>query len=149
MNEKEFTFTTLFNILKKDYLFNPRNFMTDFALGQIKAINNIFPECTIHSCFFHFSQAIWHNFKYPKSLWNYNDIITGSESIIKNFYFTNNICENINRYLNKNLKNGICSNYIFRNSILSVIEQFENKLINQNIENKKSDILSFYIKKEK
>lgn len=87
--------------------------------------------------------------RYPKSLWSYNYIITGPEYMKKNFYFTNNLFENINRYLNKNLKKGICSNFIFRNSILSIIDQFENKIINQTIENKKSDILTFYINKEK
>lgn len=87
--------------------------------------------------------------RYPKSLYSYNYIITGPEYMKKNFYFTNNLFENINRYLNKNLKKGICSNFIFRNSILSIIDQFENKIINQTIENKKSDILTFYINKEK
>jgi hypothetical protein len=82
--------------IKKHYSFNPRNFMTYFALEQIKA-NNIFPDCAIHSCFFHFSQAIWHNCKYPKSLWNYNDIINGPEYMKNNFYFTNNLCEDINK----------------------------------------------------
>ena len=49
---------------------------------------------------------------------------------MKNFYFTNNLCENINRYLNTYLKRGICSNFLFRTSISAVIDQFENKSIN-------------------
>ena len=32
---------------------------------------------------------------------------------------------------------------------MNIIDQFENKTINQTIENKKSDILSFYIKNNK
>lgn len=211
MNEKEFTYEILFTYLKEKYYFNPRNFMVDFALGQIKAINSVFPEYQIHSCFFHFSQSIWKNFKkynlcgkgtyednyellfniqilcfiererisnfyklivkkykdkkcknffnyfaktwlgnrFPKSLWNYNDVVLGDDTKLKYFNFTNNLCENINRYLNRFLKNGICSNFLFRTSILNIIDQFENKTINQTIENKKSDILSFYIKNNK
>ena len=37
-NEKEYTFNALFTYLKEIYTFNPRNFMFDFALGQIKAL---------------------------------------------------------------------------------------------------------------
>ena len=50
--------------------------------------------------------------------------------------FTNNLCENINRFLNSNLKRGICSNFLFRASILSIIEQFENKTVNDLTEKK-------------
>ena len=35
MNEKEFTFSFVFNHLKNEFSFNPRNFMADFAMGQI------------------------------------------------------------------------------------------------------------------
>ena len=63
MNEKEYTFSFIFNYLKNEFSFSPRNFMADFAMGQINAIKSIFPECKIHSCFFHFSQAVWKNFK--------------------------------------------------------------------------------------
>ena len=40
--------------------------MCDFSLGQINAVNEIFPECNIHCCFFHFSQCIWKKFKENK-----------------------------------------------------------------------------------
>ena len=208
-NEKEYTFKHLFTILKEKYSFNPRNIMCDFSLGQINAVRVVYPECRIHCCFFHFSQAIWRKFKenrlcgqntyednnellfniqimcfmkrdkidnfykqlkkiynkekykdffiyfsrtwmgkkYPKILWNFNDIINGEEEKIKNFYFTNNLCENVNRYLNSYLRRGICSNFLFRTSLLSVIDQFANKTINDTIEKKKSDILKFYIEK--
>ena len=36
---------------------------------------------------------------YPKKLWNYHDIIENEEDR-KKFNFTNNIIENIDRYLN-------------------------------------------------
>ena len=51
------------NILKKNYQFNPKNFMVDFPTSQIKAIQRCFPRCNVHCCFFHFSQAIWRNIK--------------------------------------------------------------------------------------
>ena len=37
--------------------------MCDFNTAQIKAINTIFPEYKLNTCFFHFSQAIWKNFR--------------------------------------------------------------------------------------
>ena len=97
--------------------------------------------------FFEYFSKNWLGGKYPKNLWNYYDIINNDNSNnITHFHLTNNLCENINRYLNSNLKRGICSNFLFRTSILMVIEQFENKSDNISIENKKSDILKFYIK---
>ena len=62
-NEKEYTFKFIFKLLKEKYYFNPRNIMCDFSLGQINAVKYIFPLENIHCCFFHFSQAIWQNFK--------------------------------------------------------------------------------------
>ena len=86
--------------------------------------------------------------RYPINLWNFNDMITGDDNNVKNFLFTDDLGENINRYLNTNLRCGICSNFLFRNSILSLIDQFDNKSINENTDNKKSSILTFYIKKK-
>ena len=62
-NEKEYTFSALFSYLKDKFSFNPHNFMYDFSLGQINALKTVFPENQLHCCFFHFSQAIWSNFK--------------------------------------------------------------------------------------
>lgn len=85
--------------------------------------------------------------KYPKNLCNFYDIISSDESKTKYFYFTNNLCENIYKYLNTFLKRGICSNFLFRISLLAVIDQFENKSINDSNDKKISDILSFYVKR--
>ena len=111
MNEKEFSFSVLFNCLKNNYSFNPRNFITYFALEQIKA-NNIFPDCAIHSCFFHFSQAIQHSCKnnkitgkgtykkYYELLFNIQIMCFIKKDKIKNFY------KKIKKILkNKNTKN--------------------------------------------
>lgn len=53
-NEKENTFKALFKILKENYHFNPRNIICDFALWQIKAVKEIYPDTQIHCCFFTF-----------------------------------------------------------------------------------------------
>ena len=62
-NEKEFTFKKIFEYLRDNYSFNPPKIMCDFRLSQINACKNIFPNCLIHCCFFHFSQCIWNKFK--------------------------------------------------------------------------------------
>ena len=64
------------------------------------------------------------------------------------FHVTNNITENINRYLNNKLKKAICSNFLFRECILDIIVQFKLKINENNkVSPKKSEILDFYIKK--
>lgn len=38
--------------------------MVDFNLTQIKGLKNVYVNnISIHECFFHFSQAIWRNFR--------------------------------------------------------------------------------------
>jgi hypothetical protein len=56
--EIEETFNNIFEYLSLKYSFKPRSFMCDFNLAQLKSIKFIFPDCLIHTCFFHFSQAI-------------------------------------------------------------------------------------------
>ena len=191
-NEKEFTFKKIFSYLRDNYSFNPPKIMCDFMISQIKACQEIFPNCLIHCCFFHFSQCIWNKFKkyklcgkgtyianytllfniqlicfmkrdninkfykelkkkynnakykdffqyfssnwlgdrYPKKLWNYNDLIMEENALIK-FHFTNNITENINRYLNYELKLSKCSSTLFKKIILNIIAQFDTKNFNE------------------
>lgn len=62
-NENEDTFNNIFGYLAAKYSFKSRRFMYDFNIAQIKSIKSEFPDCFIHTCFFHFSQAIWQNFK--------------------------------------------------------------------------------------
>ena len=209
MNEKEFTFLNVFKILLKKYQFNPTNLMYDFRISQINAAKQIFSHCNLHCCFFHYSQAIWSNFKkyqlcgkgtygensellfnlqllcfikkdkveklfdmiknkyknikfnkffnyfkrtwlgktIPLPLWNYSDLIEeeGNSIINKKFHYTNNISENINKFLNINLRKAKCSCLLFKETILDIIKQFDNKNSNNNCENSKSEILKFYI----
>ncbi len=190
-NEKIDTFIKIFQYLKTNYQFNPKNIMADFRISQIKAIQKVFQRCNIHCCFFHFSQSIWRNFKknglcgkgtyitnyelliniqclcfiskekindmfnnikkkyksekykkffsyftktwlgnkIPNTLWNFNDLLSNPNNVTF-FHLTNNITENINRYLNIKLKKAFCSNYLFRESILDNITQFKLKTSN-------------------
>ena len=57
------TFKNILKYLSNKYSFKPRRFMCDFNIAQIKAINSIFLDCKLNTCFFHFSQAIWINFR--------------------------------------------------------------------------------------
>ena len=50
--------------------------------------------------------------------------------------------ENINRYLNSNLKRGKCSKTLLREAILNIMLKFYNKYINNT---KINDILKYYI----
>lgn len=47
-------------------LLNPKHIMVDFELAAINAVADIFPEATVHGCFFHFSQAVWRNIQKHK-----------------------------------------------------------------------------------
>ena len=56
--------------------------------------------------------------------------------------------ENINRYLNNNLKRAKCSKSLFRECILNIILQFSNKVINESLEKNKTELLKFYVNKK-
>ena len=83
----------------------------------------------------------------PLRIWNFYDIIS-KDSIDERFYYTNNLTENINRYLNSNLKRSRCSKNIFKEAILNIISQFETKVINEVNNSKKTDLLKYYISKK-
>ena len=61
------------------------------------------------------------------------------------FNFTNNLTENINRYLCSRLKRAVCSTFLFREIIFDVIAQFKTKTSNYILKYKKTDVLNFYI----
>ena len=62
-NEKEETYTFIFDKLKKDFSFNPFIITLDHAKYISKAIKKIYPETIQVKCFFHFMQAINKNLK--------------------------------------------------------------------------------------
>ena len=100
-----------------------------------------------YKSFFKYYRKTWLGSKYPLKLWNFNDIIK-NYNIDDKFYFTNNLTENINRYLNNNLKRSKSSKKIFRQCILNIIVQFSNKIVNISRNINKTEILKFYINKK-
>lgn len=66
------------NIYMKN-MFNPKNIMVDFNMAQINGLKNIYGNnILIHECFFHFSRAIWRNFK-KNGLYYKNSYAVNSE----------------------------------------------------------------------
>ena len=53
--------------------------------------------------FFDYFYKTWLGNRYPFKLWNFIDIIINEQNN-KNFVFNDDLCENINRFLNSNLK---------------------------------------------
>ena len=95
--------------------------------------------------FLEYFNSTWLGNRYPKKIWNYKDLLS-EEGVLKKFHFTYNITENINRYLNYELKMSKCSS-IFNKIILNNIAQFDTKNLNEDKNNRKSDLLKFYIEK--
>ena len=86
--------------------------------------------------FYNYFNRNWLGKKYPVSLWNFSDLISNKNNI-ERFQFANNITENINKFLNIQLKRGKYSANVFRDIILTVIAQFENKESNKETNKKK------------
>lgn len=45
-------------IENKIFTLKPSKFMTDFEAGLRKALNNIYPDATLHGCWYHFVAAV-------------------------------------------------------------------------------------------
>lgn len=59
-DKKTETYEEIFNeLLKLKPEFKPKHITIDFEQAAIKALNNCFPESSIHGCYFHFSQNLW------------------------------------------------------------------------------------------
>lgn len=158
--EDESTFKQIFIYLKNNYNFSPRNLMCDFALRLINAAREIFPDCSLHCCFFHYSQCLWKNFrKYRLCGKNtYNDncallfnlqlLCFNDRKRIKSFFgkikqtFNNNKYNNFLNYFNRNWlgkKYPFCLwNYVDILSNNNNIEKFKftkniNKFLNKHL----------------
>ena len=66
-NENKETFIETLNYLKLKYNWNPANITIDNSLAEKKAINYVFPNCTIIPFFFHFEVNLAKHFKEIKS----------------------------------------------------------------------------------
>ena len=81
-------------------------------------------------------------------MWNYNDrLYNASNNSLSKYITTNNLNENINRFLNLNLKGGRNSFDNFIYSLQNVFIQFEEKLVIRHIDDTKIKILNFYVTK--
>jgi len=59
-NKTEETYVRLFEIILNLKLeLKPTTFMLDFEVSTINAIKKVFPNTSLHGCFFHYSQALW------------------------------------------------------------------------------------------
>ena len=107
VKENEQTFKIIFKYLSDNYNFKPRRFICDFNPAQINAMKSIFPDCLINTCFFHFSQAIWKNFrKYDlcgKDTYNNNNLELLFNIQLMNFMNRDNI-ENFYKELKRHYK---------------------------------------------
>jgi hypothetical protein len=63
-NKSLSTYMELFNVIKTALLVSfgnigsPKTFLTDFEIAAIKSIQDVFPECRLKGCSFHFRQAV-------------------------------------------------------------------------------------------
>jgi hypothetical protein len=97
---------------------------------------------------FHYFNKYWLGKRYPIKLWNYYDRLhNASNNSLSKYITTNNLNENINKFLNLNLKGGRNSFENFKDSIENVFIQFEEKLANKHIDDTKTKILNFYVDK--
>jgi len=49
----------MFQMLQQICPIRATRFQTDFEMGAIQAINQVFPKASVSGCFFHFTQSIW------------------------------------------------------------------------------------------
>lgn len=59
-NRKKETYEILFRLVKSQINdWNPTSFTSDFEEAAMSAMRTIFPEISIHGCYYHFNNAIW------------------------------------------------------------------------------------------
>jgi hypothetical protein len=62
ISDKSFeTYSKIFKFFKEHYEIQPKFIMTDFEIGLINSLKQIFPVAENKTCIFHFSQCIWRN----------------------------------------------------------------------------------------
>ena len=97
---------------------------------------------------FNYFNKYWLGKRYPIKLWNYYDRLhNASNNSLSKYITTNNLNENINKFLNLNLIGSRNSFENFKDSIENVYIQFEEKLANKHIDETKTKILNFYVDK--
>ena len=86
-------------------LMNETKFAFDEILNSpIKLINEIFPRCNIHGCFFHFSQGLWNHFR-KYGLCGKNTYLNNSELLFNLQILCFIPLEEVEDFYNKKKKN--------------------------------------------
>lgn len=112
-----------------------------------KKIKNKFDTNSATEKFFKYFSNNWFGNRYPIKIWNYYDRLNmASENSITKYITTYNLNENINKFLNFNLKGGKNSFESFVNAIKRVYLQLEEKLQNKHKDETKTKKLNFYVK---
>ena len=60
-NKNQETYAELFGIVKQHVERKPKYITIDFEKAAENAFGDLYPECDIFGCFFHFKQCIWRN----------------------------------------------------------------------------------------
>ena len=68
-NKKKDIYKKAFSRLKSsayeiNYILDPKLVLLDFEKAAISAINEVYPNCQVIGCYFHFIQALWKNIQY-------------------------------------------------------------------------------------
>jgi len=136
----EFNLTLLFNIQLLCFI---KPDLVKYLYNKIKK------KFDVKQFFIYFNRN-WLKTKYPIKLWNYYDKLNNAnDNELDRYILTNNINENINRYLNNSLSKSRASYEDFVKSLEEVEKQFAIKLENSSNNNAKSKIILFYINKIK
>ena len=136
----EFNLTLLFNIQLLCFI---KPDLVKYLYNKIKK------KFDVKQFFIYFNRN-WLKTKYPIKLWNYYDKLNNAnDNELDRYILTNNINENINRYLNNSLSKSRASYEDFVKSLEEVEKQFAIKLENSSNNNAKSKIILFNIYKIK
>lgn len=138
----DFNYSLLFNIQLLCFI---KPIWIDYFFNKIK--NNY--DCNENTkLFFNYFSRNWLNTKYPIKLWNFYEKLKDATKNEKDRYITtNNLNENINRYLNNALIKSRVSYEDFIYSLSEVEKQFTVKVENAETKNAKSKIILFYLDK--
>jgi hypothetical protein len=62
-DKRQETYIRFFSLIKERLSISVLHFKCDFELAVMNAIKQVFPECTISGCFYHYNKAIWRKAK--------------------------------------------------------------------------------------
>lgn len=67
MNKRQNTYELLLHLIKSQIPdWCPETFKMDFEIAAMKAVENVFPNCKVNGCYFHFKKCLYKKAKYLK-----------------------------------------------------------------------------------